>query len=103
MRGVCRLAEQAAAEGQRAPYRCEGVTGEVLWNQANHGTRCSVVPQDVVAVDCDAAGGRIDDAADDVDQRGLAGAVWAEQRKYFAAPDMQVDVFQRLESRRISL
>jgi hypothetical protein len=35
----------------------------------------------------------VDDAADDADQRGLAGAVGAEQREDLAAADVQVDAF----------
>ena len=51
----------------------------------------------------DLAGGRIDDAADDADQRRLAGAVRAEQRENLAAPDLQVDVLQRLEAAGVGL
>ena len=46
---------------------------------------------------------RIDDAADDADQRRLAGAVRAEQREDLAAPDLEVDVLQRLEAGRVGL
>jgi hypothetical protein len=52
----------------------------------------------VAAVHRHRAAGRIDDAADDADQRGLAGAVRSEQRENLAAPDVQVDAFQRLEA-----
>ena len=45
----------------------------------------------------------VDDAADDADQRGLAGAVGPEQREDLAAPDVEVDVLQRLEARGIGL
>jgi hypothetical protein len=39
---------------------------------------------------------RRDDAADDVDEGGLAGAVRPEQREDLALPDLQVDALQRL-------
>ena len=101
--GLARLAEQAAAEGHGRPHRFEGVGRQFLRHEADHRARGAVVGDDVVAVDEDAAGGRIDDAADDADQRRLAGAVRAEQREDFAAPDAQVDVLQRLEAGRVGL
>src|ERR1700688_354347 len=45
---------------------------------------------DVMAVDVDAAFAEMGDAADDTDQRGLAGAVRPQQRKDLAAEDFQV-------------
>ena len=58
---------------------------------------------DVVTVDGDRAAARVDDAADDVDQRRLAGAVRAEQTENLAAPDLEIRVLQRLEAGRIGL
>ena len=46
---------------------------------------------------------RLDDAADDVDQRRLAGAVRTEQRENLAVPDLEVDALERLEARSIGL
>ena len=43
----------------------------------------------------------VDDAADDVDQRRLAGAVRPEQREDLAAADVEVDVLERLEAGRV--
>jgi hypothetical protein len=37
-----------------------------------------------------------DDAADDVDQRRLAGTVRAEQGEDLSLPDLQIDALQRL-------
>src|SRR5690606_24843696 len=45
----------------------------------------------------------VDDAADDADKRRLARAVGAQQREYFAAVYIEVDVFQGLVSRRVRL
>ena len=50
-----------------------------------------------MTIDGDAAGAEVGDAADDADQRGLAGAVRPQQRKNLAAADLQIDVVQRLE------
>ena len=61
--------------------------------------RGAVVRDDVMAVDRHGARGRLDDAADDADQRGLAGAVRAEQREDLAAADVEIDVLERLEAR----
>ena len=43
------------------------------------------------------------DAADDVDERGLAGAVRSEQREDLAATDLEVDVLEGVETRRVGL
>ncbi len=56
-----------------------------------------------MAVHDDFAGAGIDDAADDADERGLAGAVGSEQRKDLAAPDLQVHVVECLEARCVAL
>jgi hypothetical protein len=56
-----------------------------------------------LSVDLDAARARIDDAADDADQRGLARAIGTQQREDLAAPDVEVDVAQRAEARSIGL
>ena len=57
----------------------------------------AVVGDDVVAVDRDRAVARVHDAADDADQRRLAGAVGAEQRENLAAPDVEVDALSALK------
>ena len=43
----------------------------------------------------------LDDAANNVDQRGLAGAVGAEKRKDFAASDVQIDRFECVKTGRV--
>jgi len=56
-----------------------------------------------VTADRHLAVSRRDDAADDVDQRGLAGAVRAEQREDLALLDLQVDALQRLAAAGVGL
>src|SRR5205823_1710316 len=51
----------------------------------------------------DRATARVDDAADDADQRRLAGAVGPKQREDLALSDLQADVLQRLETRCVGL
>src|SRR5208283_233243 len=58
---------------------------------------------DVVAVDRDRAAARLDDAADDVDQRRLAGAVGAEQGENLAAADLEIDGLERDQTRCVGL
>src|SRR5579875_79114 len=65
--------------------------------------RVAIIADDVISADRDAAARRIDDAADDADQRGLAGAVRTEQREYLAVLDVEIDVLERLETARIGL
>ena len=65
--------------------------------------RRAEVAHDVVAVGGDGAGRGRDDAADDVDQRGLAGAVRPEQREDLAAADLEVDVLEGVEAGGVGL
>ena len=100
---ILRLAEQAAGVAGRRQNRFERRDGELLRHQADPRPRLSVVADDVVAVGGDLALARRDDAADDRDQRRLAGAVRPEQREDLAAADIEIDVRQRLEAGRIGL
>ncbi len=86
------------------PHRLEGIGGQLLRHQADLHARRAVVAHDVVAVGhdaCPAVGG--DDAADDADQRGLAGAVGTQQREDLALADLEVDALERLQARGVGL
>ena len=104
MRRVGRLAEQAAAEADRrpAPSRTRRCAAPAAPGRSSRA-RGAIVAADVVAVDGDRARARRDDAADDADQRRLAGAVGAEQSEDLALLDLEVDRLQRLERRCIGL
>src|SRR6185369_16058366 len=52
---------------------------------------------DVVAIDCCVTRGRCEKAAEDADQRRLAGAVRAEEAEDLAARHLQRDVVERAE------
>jgi hypothetical protein len=95
--GFFGLPNRPAAELDRGPHRLERVRGQFLRHQADLFARRAIVAHDVVAVGEHRAGARIDDAANDGDQRRLAGAVRPEQRKNLAAADFEVDVLQRLK------
>jgi hypothetical protein len=56
-----------------------------------------------VAVDRDLALRGYQYAANNADQRGLAGPVRSQQRKYLAAADVEIDAAERLEAGRIAL
>jgi hypothetical protein len=56
-----------------------------------------------VTVDRHGAGAGGDDAAYDADQRGLAGAVGAQQREDLALADLEIDVLERLQTRGVGL
>ncbi len=82
---VAALAEQAAAEAHRRPHGLEGVGGQLLRHEADlararRGSRATMSWPSAVTVPAR----RVDDAADDADQRRLAGAVRAEQREDLA-------------------
>ncbi len=95
--------EQAAAVGYGCPNRFEHVGGELLGNQANHGTRRPIVLDDIVTAYGDGAAARGDNAANDTDESRLAGAIGPEQREYFALLDVEIDALQRLKTRFVGL
>jgi hypothetical protein len=72
---------------------------QFLRHQPDQRARGAIIPVDVVAADSDAALAQIGDAADDADQRGLAGAVRPQQREYLATPDVEIYAVQRLEAK----
>src|ERR1700731_4926458 len=100
---VGRLAEQAAAEAHGRPDRLEPVRGKFLRDNTDLGSRGPVVADDVMASGHDGASGRIDDPADDIDQRRLACAIWTKQAKYLSLADLEVDSLEGLEARGIGL
>src|SRR5262249_23944401 len=100
---VLRLAEQAAAEADGGPDGFKGVSVQFLRHQPDQRTRRAEVADDVMAADRDTARGRVGDAANSADQRGLAGAVRPEQCKNLAASDVEIDVVQRLEAGAVDL
>jgi hypothetical protein len=70
---------------------------QFLRHQADQRARGAIILVDVVAADGDAAFARIGDAADDADQRGLAGAVRPEQRENLAAAMSRLTLFSALK------
>ena len=97
------LPNSKPAETHRRPHRLERVGVQFLRHQPDQRTRRAIVLDEMMASDQHRTGGRIDDAADDVDQRGLAGAVRPEQREDFPARDVEIDALQRMKSGRIGL
>lgn len=73
------LSEQTAAESHRVNYRLERLGRYLLGHQADLCPRQSKVVDDVVTVDEDLPARRVDDAADDTDERRLARTIGAEQ------------------------
>ena len=101
--GIRPLAGEAATEGDGRLDRLERVERQLLRHEADQLAGAAVIRDDVVPARADGAGGRVDDAADDRDQRGLAGAVGAEQREDLARLDREVDGLQGLEPRLVGL
>src|ERR1700754_189891 len=99
MRRILRPAEEAPAERHGRPDGLERVGGEFLRHEADHRAGGAIVRVDIVTRDGDLALARIDDAADGADERRLARPVRAEQRKNFAATDLQIHVPERAEAR----
>lgn len=103
MRRIRLLAVKPAREGNGVPHGLESIGGQFLRHQAYHRPRLAEVAHDVVAADGNLAARRIDDTADDRDERRLAGAVRTEEGKNFALLDVEADAFQSLEPRGIGL
>src|SRR5262249_53079226 len=55
-------------------------------------------PGDLPAIEQDAPGGRPQDAGQAVEERALAGAVWADDRADLLAPDRKIDLVERGQS-----
>jgi len=72
-------------------------------SQSDPGSGRAVIANDVVSVRQDGSLRRIDDPADDADERGFPRAVGAEEREDLALADFQVDVLQRLEAGGVGL
>src|ERR1700675_1235038 len=98
-RGVRRPAKQSAAEAYRRPYRFKRVGGELLRHQADYGSGGPIVAHDVVAIRGHAAAAGDHYAANDIDQRGLAGAVRPQKSEDLALVDIEVDLLQGLKTR----
>jgi len=81
----------------------ERVGRELLGHEPDHGACLPVLAPDVVPVDEHLPRSRVDDPADDADERRLAGAVRTEEREDLALRDLEVDRLQRLEARREGL
>src|SRR6186997_2104821 len=99
---IFRLVEQAAAERHGCPDALESVGVEFLRHQSDQRAGRAIVLDDVMAVDRDLALRGHQYAANNADQRGLAGSVRSQQRKYFTATDVEIDAAKRLESGRIA-
>src|SRR5579862_9303373 len=95
--------EQAAAEADRGPYGLIGIRGQFLGHQADLRACRAVVADHIMTVGDDPSAARRHDAADDVDQRGLAGAVRSQEREDLAPVDLEVDGLERAHSRGIGL
>src|SRR5690606_34979491 len=85
------LAEKSAAVAHRIPHGLEGLDMQFLRHKPDQGACGAIVADDVMALHADGAAGRIDEAADDGNERRLARAVRSEEREDFAVHDLEVD------------
>ena len=89
--GVGRPPEESAAEGRRLVDGRENVERDLLRHEPDNRPRGAIVPDDVVSINEDFARSHRHRAADDPDQRRLAGAVRAQESKNLASGDLQID------------
>src|SRR5208282_2356105 len=71
---------------------------QFLGHHADARLRALELAINVVAEYSGRAAALVDERSDDADQRGLAGAVWTEQRKKIALLDVEVDTAQCLHA-----
>ena len=91
---ICRIGgapEQPAAVADRVQDGRENIERDLLRHQADDPPGGAIVAHDVMAVDENPARSHRHRAADDADQRRLAGAVRAEEGENLAFGDLEVD------------
>ena len=71
---------------------------QLLRHQADQRARRAKISAVIVAIHQDAAFTGRNDAADDVDESGLARAIGPQQRQDLALADIQVDVLEGMEA-----
>ena len=101
--GIGRPPEQPAAEGRCSVDGREDIERDLLRHEPDDRPRGAIVANDVMAVDEDLARSHRHGAADDPDQRRLAGAVRTEQGEDLAFGDLQIDRVERDEARLVTL
>ena len=94
---IRRAPEQPAAEA-RPVDGGENIERDLLRHQSDHRARGAVVVHDVMAVDQNFARSHRHRAADDADQRRLAGAVRTQEGENLAFVDLQIDRVERDEA-----
>ena len=103
---ICRIGgapEQPAAVADRVQDGRENIERDLLRHQADDPPGGAIVAHDVMAVDENPARSHRHRAADDADQRRLAGAVRAEEGENLAFGDLEVDRVQGDQARLIAL
>src|SRR5271157_291114 len=85
------------AEKQVHIYRLAFCKREILVDDLNaaSASRAGILEQRLLAIDQDHAAGRRLHARDDLDHRGLAGAVVADQRDDLAGVDVEAEILDR--------
>ena len=97
-RAVVAQAEVARLHGQRFAHREERVEHQLLRHHAQRAACGAVIAADVVAHDARRAAIRAHQSRENADQRGLAGAIGAEQPEKLTAFDAEADAGQRLQA-----
>ena len=100
---IRRPPEQPAAVADRVQDGGENIERDLLRHEADDPPRGAIVAHDIMAVDEDPARSHRHRAADDADQRRLAGAVRAEEGENLAFGDLEVDRVEGDQARLIAL
>ena len=100
---IARLAKQPAAEAHGSPDAVEHVVGQLLRHQANALAGLTILAAVIEPIDQHLSAGRVNQATDNTDQRGLAGPVRAQQREDFTTPNLQTHALERLKTTGVGL
>ena len=103
LRRICGLAMQPARKADGIGHLLEGFQRNLLRHQPDQVPRRPKLAHHVMPADGDAARGRLHNAADRGNQRGLARTVRAQKGQDLALCNFKRDRFQRLEPGREGL
>jgi hypothetical protein len=84
-------------------YGLKRLSGQLLRDKSNPRTCLAELSGDVITVDEHLTTAGVDDAADDIDQRGLTSAIRAQQAEDLAAVDLEINILECLEPTGVGL
>ena len=97
------LAEKPSAEVHRRPHTLERVGRNLLRHKPDLRPSRAIPGHHIMPVDQHRTGARVDDPANDTDERRLPRAVRPQERKDLPTPNLQIHVLEGHEPRLVGL